>query len=99
MVDAFYWAMEKVGGTNVGVVVTESGWPSAGNGNFTSPDLARAYNTNLMNHVKHNGTPKRPSSHIDTFIFAMLNEDLKQSGAEQNWGIFYPNMKPFYPLF
>ncbi|XXG87231.1 hypothetical protein AAC387_Pa11g1967 [Persea americana] len=99
MVDAFYWATEKVGGTNVDIVVTETGWPTAGNGNFTSPTLAQVYNTNLKNHVKNNGTPKRPSSQIDTYIFAMFNENLKQPGIEQNWGIFFPDKKPVYPLF
>lgn len=100
MVDAFYWAMEKAGGTNVDIVVTETGWPTAGNENFTTPTLALVYNTNLRNHVMNNGTPKRPSSQIETYIFAMFNENLKQpSGIEQNWGIFYPDKKPVYPLF
>ncbi|RWR86568.1 putative glucan endo-1,3-beta-glucosidase BG4 [Cinnamomum micranthum f. kanehirae] len=62
---AMYWAMEKVAGTNVGIVVAESDWPIAGNGDFTTPALAQAYNTNLKNHVINNGTPKRPNSLIN----------------------------------
>ncbi|RVX05520.1 putative glucan endo-1,3-beta-glucosidase BG5 [Vitis vinifera] len=46
MVDAFYSAMEKAGGSTVGVVLTESGWPSAGKGNGTTPEIAGTYNRN-----------------------------------------------------
>lgn len=100
MVDAFYWAMEKAGGSNVGITVSESGWPSSGNGNFTSPDLALTYNKNFIRHiVKKIGTPKKPHVYIEAFIFAMFNENLKPSGVEQHWGLFYPDKKPVYPLF
>lgn len=100
MADAYHWAMEKVGATNVRIAVSESGWPSAGNGNFTTPALALTYNKNFINHtVKNVGTPKRPRSHIEAFIFAMFNENLKPAGVEQHWGLFYPNKKPVYPLF
>ncbi|PRQ46965.1 putative licheninase [Rosa chinensis] len=40
IVDSFYTAMKKVGSPNVTVVVSESGWPSAGSGQFTTPELA-----------------------------------------------------------
>ena len=100
MVDAFLWAMEGVGAAAVDVVVAESGWPSAGNGNFTSPDLAATYNKNFKAHLESNkGTPKRPGTSIDGFIFAMLNEDQKPGVVEQNFGLFYPNMNPVYPIF
>lgn len=39
MVDAFFSAMEK-GVCDVDVVVSATGWPSDGNGNFTTPNLA-----------------------------------------------------------
>ncbi|KAJ8625536.1 hypothetical protein MRB53_034066 [Persea americana] len=78
MVDTMYWAMEKVGGTNVGIVTAESGWPTSENGDFSTPALPQAYNTNMKNHVTNNGTPKRPNGQIDSDIFAMFNQDLKQ---------------------
>ncbi|XP_027067313.1 probable glucan endo-1,3-beta-glucosidase BG4 [Coffea arabica] len=102
MVDAVYWAMEKEGvhNHNVGVAVSESGWPSAGKGNFTTPKLASTYNKHFKQHILSKaGTPKRPGAHIEGFIFAMFNEDLKPAGVEQNWGLFYPNKKPVYPVF
>lgn len=100
MVDAFLWAMEAAGAPGVDVVVSESGWPSAGNGQFTSPELAATYNKNFKEHIESNkGTPKRPGASIEGFIFALFNEDQKPAGMEQNFGLFYPNMNPVYPIF
>ncbi|KAL6844974.1 hypothetical protein ACP4OV_025147 [Aristida adscensionis] len=94
-VDAFYAAMGKHGGDGVPLVVSESGWPSAG-GMAASPENARIYNQNLLNHVGK-GTPRHPGA-IETFLFSMFNENQKDSGVEQNWGLFYPDMKPVYPI-
>ncbi|KAK9274969.1 hypothetical protein L1049_022226 [Liquidambar formosana] len=99
MLDALYSAIEKEGVTNVDVVVSESGWPSAGNGEFTTPQLAGTYNKNFIAHVTNNGTPKRPQARITGFIFAMFNENLKPAGVEQHWGLFEPNMQPVYSVF
>ncbi|XP_042481508.1 probable glucan endo-1,3-beta-glucosidase BG4 isoform X1 [Macadamia integrifolia] len=100
MVDAFIWAMEKMGFPNVAVAISESGWPSAGNGDFTTPDLAGTYNRNFMNHIiKSSGTPKRPNTHMDAHIYAMFNENQKPNGTEQHFGLFYPNMQPVYLIF
>lgn len=100
MVDAFYSAMEKAGGSKVGVVVTESGWPSSGSGKLTTPELAGTYNRNFLEHLKGNGTLKRPDAKIDGYIFAIFNENLKLGDAtEQNLGLFYPNKQPVYHVF
>ncbi|KAK9989922.1 hypothetical protein SO802_030161 [Lithocarpus litseifolius] len=61
IVDAFYSAMERAGVADVNVAVSESGWPSAGNGELTTPSLAATYNKNFIQHILvKNGTPKRP---------------------------------------
>ncbi|XP_043705144.1 glucan endo-1,3-beta-glucosidase-like [Telopea speciosissima] len=102
MVDAFYSAMERAGGSNVSIVVSESGWPSAGNEPYTSIANAKIYNSRLRARVlstTNPGTPKRPHATLDTFFFAMFNEDLKPAGVEQHFGFFYPNMKPVYPFW
>ncbi|KAK6912471.1 Glycoside hydrolase family 17 [Dillenia turbinata] len=98
--DAFVWAMEKVGVNDVALIVGESGWPSAGMGNFTTPNLAATYNKNFMKHIlSYRGTPKRPGDYIEGFIFAMFNENLKPAGREQHFGLFYPDKTPVYNVF
>ncbi|XP_056175246.1 probable glucan endo-1,3-beta-glucosidase BG4 [Syzygium oleosum] len=100
VVDAFYWAMEKEGVTNVDLVISESGWPSAGNGNFTTPALAQTYNQNLVKRYQANtGTPKHPDRSVGGFLFALFNENQKPAGVEQNFGLFYPNTSPVYPIY
>ncbi|XP_048568684.1 glucan endo-1,3-beta-glucosidase GII-like [Triticum urartu] len=97
MVDAMHTAMEKVGAAGVPIVVSESGWPSAG-GVEASVGNAQAYNQNLINHVG-NGTPKRPGP-LETYIFAMFNENQKDGDeTEKNFGLFNgPDKSPVYPL-
>ncbi|CAH8271738.1 unnamed protein product [Arabidopsis lyrata] len=99
--DAFVWAMEKEGVKDLPMVVTETGWPSAGNGNLTTPDIASIYNGNFVKHVESGkGTPKRPNNSIHGFLFATFNENQKPAGTEQNFGLYYPtDMKPIYKLF
>ncbi|KAL1189103.1 putative glucan endo-1,3-beta-glucosidase BG5 [Cardamine amara subsp. amara] len=99
--DAFVWAMEKEGVKDLPMVVAETGWPSAGNGNLTTPEIAAIYNTNFVKHVDSGkGTPKRPKSGINGFLFATFNENQKPAGTEQNFGLYNPtDMKPIYKLF
>ncbi|XP_021748870.1 lichenase-2-like [Chenopodium quinoa] len=98
MVDSFYAALDKNGGENLAVVVSETGWPTAGFEPYTSIQNAQTYNQKLIDKVKATGTPRRPSALLDCFIFAMFNEDQKGEGVEQNWGLHYPNASPVYPL-
>ncbi|XP_058107230.1 glucan endo-1,3-beta-glucosidase-like [Magnolia sinica] len=97
MVDALYSAVERVVGSNMEIVISESGWPSAG-GFAATIGNAQTYNNNLIKHVGR-GTPKRPGKAIETYIFAMFNENQKQpAGIEQNFGLFYPNKQPVYNI-
>ncbi|XP_023738877.1 putative glucan endo-1,3-beta-glucosidase GVI [Lactuca sativa] len=98
MVDAVYSALEKVGAGGVEVVICETGWPSQGNGDFTTPELARTYNQNLLNHVRASGTPKRPNKNVETYVFALFNENQKDPGVEQHFGLFYPDMTEVYHI-
>lgn len=99
IIDAFYWAMEREGVTDVGVAVSETGWPSDGNGDFTTPELAATYNRNVAEHISKSGTPKRPQAYIEGYLFAMFNENLKPTGVEQHFGLFQPSTQPVYSLF
>lgn len=84
IVDSFFTTMAKVCAGNVKIVVFETGWPSNGNENVTTPQLAATYNKNFMNHIlKKEGTPRRPGEKIEEFIFVMFNENQKQGGEKK----------------
>ena len=97
LVDTFYSALENDGAGSVGIVVSETGWPSAGAKDATLSN-AQTYNQNLISHVD-NGTPKRPQP-LETYLFAMFNENQKPGlETEKHFGLFNgPDKLPVYPI-
>ncbi|KAI3943780.1 hypothetical protein MKW98_004285 [Papaver atlanticum] len=100
MTDAAYAAIEKVGGSNVDIVIAESGWPSGENGNIATIPNAQTYVNNLISHVSGtSGTPKKPGKSIETYIFALFNENMKGGlPTERHFGLYFPDMTEIFPV-
>ncbi|OWM86706.1 hypothetical protein CDL15_Pgr015742 [Punica granatum] len=100
--DAVYTAMKRLGYSDVAISIGETGWPSVGDP-ATQPDVnvenAQSYNGNLVRHVNSGkGTPLMPNRTFETYIFSLFNEDLKPTVAEQNFGLFKPDLTPVYDV-
>ncbi|KAG6546637.1 hypothetical protein Mapa_011826 [Marchantia paleacea] len=103
-VDAFYSAMMamNVQFKNLTIIVTETGWPTQGDQNELGSSIQNAalYNGNLVKHIMSGaGTPLKPNFAIETYLFALFNENKKPGPvSERNYGLFYPDMKQVYKL-
>ncbi|XP_009804917.1 glucan endo-1,3-beta-D-glucosidase isoform X2 [Nicotiana sylvestris] len=101
-VDAIHSALNAWGFKEVQIVVAETGWPYKGDPNEVGPsvDNAKAYNGNLINHLRSMvGTPLMPGISVDTYIFALYDEDLKPGpGSERSFGLFKPDLSVTYDV-
>ncbi|KAF7143924.1 hypothetical protein RHSIM_Rhsim05G0074600 [Rhododendron simsii] len=101
-VDAIRAALNAMGFKDIEIVVAETGWPYKGDPNEvgTNVDNARAYNGNLINHLRSMvGTPLMPGKSVDTYIFALYDEDLKPGPAsERAFGLFNPDLSMTYDV-
>ncbi|KAB5527870.1 hypothetical protein DKX38_021717 [Salix brachista] len=99
-VDAVYSALNSMGFKNVEIVVAETGWPYKGDDNEVGASIenAKAYNGNLIAHLRSMvGTPLMPGKSVDTYLFALYDEDLKPGpGSERSFGLFKPDLTMVY---
>ncbi|XP_077233317.1 glucan endo-1,3-beta-D-glucosidase-like [Tasmannia lanceolata] len=101
-VDAIHSALNAMGFKDVEIVVAETGWPYRGDSNEVgvSVDNAKAYNGNLVAHLRSKvGTPLMPGKSVDTYIFALYDEDLKPGPtSERSFGLFRPDLTMTYDI-
>ncbi|CAN8257875.1 unnamed protein product [Cochlearia groenlandica] len=99
-VDAVHSALKSMGFEKVEVVVAETGWPTSGDVVGPSIENAKAYNGNLIAHLKSMvGTPLMPSKSIDTYIFALFDENLKPGPSfERSFGLYKPDLSMAYDI-
>lgn len=99
-VDAIRAALDAKGFTKVEIVVAETGWPH--NGDADEPgatvENAREYTSNLVEHLRSlAGTPRVPGKSVETYLFALYDEDLKPGPtSERSFGLFSLNLTENY---
>ncbi|XP_021900795.1 glucan endo-1,3-beta-glucosidase 7 [Carica papaya] len=101
-VDAVHSALSSMGFKDVEIVVAETGWPYKGDSNEVGPSVenAKAYNGNLIAHLRSMaGTPLMPGKPVDTYLFALYDEDLKPGPtSERAFGLFKPDLTMTYDV-
>ncbi|OMO79889.1 Glycoside hydrolase, family 17 [Corchorus capsularis] len=101
-IDAVYSALAALGYKKLPVHISETGWPSKGDEDEAgaTPDNAKKYNGNLIKLMsKKTGTPMRPNSDLNIYVFALFNENMKPGPtSERNYGLFKPDGTPAYQL-
>ncbi|KAF2305903.1 hypothetical protein GH714_008788 [Hevea brasiliensis] len=101
-VDAVRSALNALGFKDIEILVAETGWPYRGDSNEVGPSIenARAYNGNLIAHLRSLvGTPLMPGKSVDTYLFAIYDEDLKPGPAsERAFGLFKPDLSMTYDV-
>ncbi|CAN6313495.1 unnamed protein product [Urochloa humidicola] len=98
--DAVRAALDAKGYGDVDIVVAETGWPYKGDADEggATVENARAYNANLVAHLKSQaGTPRSPGKSVDTYIFALYDEDLKGGPeSERSFGLYKTDLTANY---
>lgn len=94
-VDAVRAALDGLGFPEVEIVVAETGWPYRGDPEEAGATVenAMAFNGNLVAHLKSMlGTPRMPGRPVETYIFALYDEDLKAGPtSERSFGLYRPD--------
>uniref|UniRef100_A0A0E0KAU1 Glucan endo-1,3-beta-D-glucosidase n=1 Tax=Oryza punctata TaxID=4537 RepID=A0A0E0KAU1_ORYPU len=100
--DAIRAALDAKGYSGVDIVIAETGWPYKGDADEAGAtvDNAKAYNGNLVAHLKSQvGTPRTPGKSVDTYLFALYDEDLKGGPeSERSFGLYRTDLTANYDI-
>ncbi|PWZ23165.1 Glucan endo-1,3-beta-glucosidase 7 [Zea mays] len=98
--DAVKSALVRAGYGDVDVVVAETGWPTRGDAGEpgATAENARAYVSNLVAHLRSGaGTPLMPGKAVETYLFALYDEDLKPGPtSERSFGLYHTDLSMAY---
>lgn len=102
LLDACHSAMDTLNSSQLPIVVSETGWPSAGDPDEIGCSVANAesYNGNLAVRV-YNGTatPLKPYVTSSVYIYELFNEESRPGPlSERSWGLFNSNSTPVYSI-
>ncbi|KAH7666290.1 Glycoside hydrolase family 17 protein [Dioscorea alata] len=99
--DTLVSALNSIGFGDLPIIIGEVGWPTDGDINANANLAQRFYNGLLKRLTANQGTPLRPNTYIEAYLFGLIDEDAKSiaPGAfERHWGIFTFDGQPKYPL-
>lgn len=99
--DTLVSALKAAGFGDMPVIVGEVGWPTDGDKNGKSSYAQRFYTGLLKRLAAKQGTPLRPNSDIEVYLFGLIDEDAKSIAPgdfERHWGIFRYDGQPKYPI-
>ncbi|KAG5235820.1 hypothetical protein OIU76_025790 [Salix suchowensis] len=101
-IDAVHSALASLGYSKLQVHISETGWPSKGDADEVGASLenAKKYNGNLLKTIyQKKGTPMRPNTDLNIYVFALFNENMKPGPtSERNYGLFKPDGTAAYSL-
>uniref|UniRef100_A0A1D1XZT8 glucan endo-1,3-beta-D-glucosidase n=1 Tax=Anthurium amnicola TaxID=1678845 RepID=A0A1D1XZT8_9ARAE len=99
--DTLISALKAVGLGNMAIIVGEVGWPTDGDINAKSANAERFYAGLLKRLAANQGTPLRPNTYIEVYLFGLIDEDAKSTAPgnfERHWGIFRYDGQPKFPM-
>ncbi|XP_031250420.1 glucan endo-1,3-beta-glucosidase 8-like [Pistacia vera] len=99
--DTLLWALKKVGVPNLKIIIGEIGWPTDGNSFATNKNAQKFYDGLFKKLGSGKGTPIRPDTKFDIYLFGLLDEDAKSIAPgdfERHWGIFRFDGQPKFPI-
>ncbi|KAL4388423.1 hypothetical protein GQ457_09G011600 [Hibiscus cannabinus] len=100
-IDTLVAALNVAKYPNISIIIGEAGWPTDGNIYANTSNAERFYNGLLKKIAKKDGTPLRPNTYPDVYMFSLLDEDQKSIDPgmfERHWGIFSFDGKPKFPM-
>ncbi|KAE8680698.1 Glucan endo-1,3-beta-glucosidase 8 [Hibiscus syriacus] len=100
-IDTLVAALKVAKFPDIPIIVGEVGWPTDGNVYATTKNAKRFYDGLLKKMARNEGTPLRPKTYPDVYMFSLLDEDQKSIDPgmfERHWGIFSFDGQPKYPM-